>query len=409
MRRKTAALLCCLLLLLQLAVPPAKAENSVYFTAVSESVLPLADDTMPFWKNGYLYIPVNIFTGNAWRSLEISYVYLSDQTVILCRGNRSLTFEGGKDRVKGSDGVIRRPGMVERGGIPFVPAALVASFFDLKYSVMTVPRGHLVWLRRPNFGLSEAYFADAASSNMEFCYNQYLKAKTPPKPPAPPTPPKPKPPVIADPVRPVPPAHSVHPVDTVEEPKEPEKTISGKRLYLCMEGSSRTQARLNGVLDELQRRNVRATFFCTVDFLEQQGDLLRRMMASGHPIGILVQCGDQTHSAEEQLRLGNQALKQATCSKTRLVYLRNADETAWKVARRAGFCCLQPDLDRSGYGMLAASNVDSFLKRTDAVQGKQVTVWLADRAGPAGIRAFLTAAGQAEDQFSPLTERSIRR
>ena len=48
-------LLCCLLLF-QLAFP-AKAAGSVYFVAAEESVLPVTDATMPFWANGYLYVP----------------------------------------------------------------------------------------------------------------------------------------------------------------------------------------------------------------------------------------------------------------------------------------------------------------------------------------------------------------
>ena len=35
----------------------------MYFTAVNKSVLELSDATMPFWSDGYLYVPSTIFTG----------------------------------------------------------------------------------------------------------------------------------------------------------------------------------------------------------------------------------------------------------------------------------------------------------------------------------------------------------
>ena len=57
-KRWAMGLLCCLLLF-QLAFP-AKAAGSVYFVAAEESVLPVTDATMPFWANGYLYVPASV-------------------------------------------------------------------------------------------------------------------------------------------------------------------------------------------------------------------------------------------------------------------------------------------------------------------------------------------------------------
>ncbi len=72
MKRRAAALLFCLLLVFQLSLPPARAAERVYFTAVGSYVLPLSDNTMPFWSGGYVYIPSSIFTGAAREALGIS-------------------------------------------------------------------------------------------------------------------------------------------------------------------------------------------------------------------------------------------------------------------------------------------------------------------------------------------------
>ena len=73
MKRRAAALLFCLLLVFQLSLPPARAAERVYFTAVGSYVLPLSDNTMPFWSGGYVYIPSSIFTGAAQYSMNSVY------------------------------------------------------------------------------------------------------------------------------------------------------------------------------------------------------------------------------------------------------------------------------------------------------------------------------------------------
>ena len=91
--KRRAALILGLLLVFQLALPPARAAERVYFTAVGSYVLPLSDNTMPFWSGGYVYIASSIFTGTGRESLGISQVLNSDQgRLVLYSGGRSLTY-----------------------------------------------------------------------------------------------------------------------------------------------------------------------------------------------------------------------------------------------------------------------------------------------------------------------------
>ena len=73
MRRKLLAALACAALLIQLSVP-AGAAGTVYFTAVNMNVLELSDATMPFWSDGYLYVPGSVFSGYS-KDLGVSYSY----------------------------------------------------------------------------------------------------------------------------------------------------------------------------------------------------------------------------------------------------------------------------------------------------------------------------------------------
>lgn len=137
MKRRAAALLLAVLMALGLSTLSAAAGRSVYFLAVNDTVLPLNDETMPFWENGYLYIPSTIFAGDVYKELEIGYIpNQSRQLLVLYTAGKSLHFLWRTyARYSGNS---YYPGAVERNGIAFVPAALVAEFFDLSYSVTSV-------------------------------------------------------------------------------------------------------------------------------------------------------------------------------------------------------------------------------------------------------------------------------
>ena len=367
-KRKWVALALSLLLAFQLAASPrAEAANYVYFVAAGENVLPLTDATMPFWQGGYLYIASSIFNGTTREALNVGYARNAQNTMVVLYNSQAkyLAFEREKNYAYDADGNSFYPGAVYRNGEIYVPASLVAKFFGLQYSVNKVNtvvngqrlQGELTWIRQPGNVLTDKYFMDAASYAIASRYETYLKEKKPQD-------------VLTFP-------------DTT--PQEPAGVdMEGKRIYLCLTACDNTAS----LLDTLDRYGVQAAFFCTPEFLEQQGDLLRRMTAAGQAIGILVDAGDEKRTVEEQLEMGNQALRQATCGGTRLVRLENGNEETLLGIQEAGYRCLEPDLDRSRYDLRSASNADSLL-RVLARRGDDVTVWLTDRVDAAGLRNFL--------------------
>lgn len=371
MKQRAAALIFCVLLVFQLAVPPARAAGTVYFIAANNEVLPLSDETMPFWSGGYLYIPASIFTGTLRRYFGISYSYKpSSQTAVLYNsvGDHSLIFDLRETYTMDREGNISYPGGILRNGIPFVPAYLVAKYFNFNYSVTEVKYGYLVWLRLPGFGLTDKEFADAATYNMVRRYEEYLK-------------------------------ETAEQGSVTPGASSTPNTASGKRIYLCMEADDTTSA----MLDVLDRYEMQAAFFCTPEFMKSNGALLRRMVATGQTVGILVDGEKENQTVEEQLREGNQALELATCGKTRIAVVKNGDDTAVQAAQTAGFYCLEADLDRSGYDLRSSSNATALLQKISAKRG-DVTVWLADTANTAGLRAFLAAAQDADRRCLAATE-----
>ena len=193
MKKRAAALALCLALCLALApaaAEAAEAAGSIYITAAGNDILPLDDATMPFWSDGYLYVASSIFTGQVNKSLGVAYLPSSVSNPNLCilyAGTRSLMFDINGNFVRDTDGNVSFRGAIRQGGEVFVPASVVAEFFHLEYSVtpLTVSTaggasyGALVWLRQPNFGLSEKHFINAAFSQISMRYEQYLRERQP--------------------------------------------------------------------------------------------------------------------------------------------------------------------------------------------------------------------------------------
>lgn len=377
LRRRIILLLLALLLLIQTGPVTAEAAGSVYFTAVNKDVLDLTDSTMPFWSGGLLYVPSAIFA-NRRKELGLSYSYnAAKQVLILYSNDNYLTFDTNKEYAEDKAGNLYFQKPIRRSGVLFLPIDVVASSFSLHYSSMEVPRGYLVWIRSDSANMPENIFADASYYRMEDKYNRYIKSKE-----------------VVVPEEPV----TVVPEEPPEEVEEP-TAVSGKRIYLCIRASD--AERVSAQLDVLDSLGEPAAFYCTLDFLEEQGDLLRRMTAAGRSIGmVLNRSGGQ--SLAEQAAAGNQALFQATCGKTRLVYLEGGSERTSEELTAAGYRCLRPGLNRAGQSLTNLSGAITLLRRVSERTGT-VSIWLPD-ISENGLRAFLTAASEEENQFLSMTE-----
>lgn len=384
MKRRAAALILCLLLAFRLSLPPARAAERVYFTAVGSYVLPLSDNTMPFWSGGYVYIASSIFTGAARESLGISQVLNSDQgRLVLYSGGRSLTYNLSANCALDNDGAAYYPGAIQRNGTVFVPANTVSRYFDLVYSVIEVKHGSMVWLRQPSYEVPDKLYADAAQYSMNSVYDDYIRAKES-------APPEGGPGGNS---RPASPSGS----------QDPAAGLEGKRIALCFQAG--TSASL--LADALESYDAGAAFFFTPEEMERQGGTLRRLAAQGQSIGVLADAGDPDRTVAEQLEAGNAALFRATCGKTRLAYVRGGGAQALQAAEEAGFRCLRPDLDRSGTALRNASGALELVRRLGSWQGN-ASVWLGDAAGPSGLRSFLSAAQEAGGVCAAYTETGLR-
>lgn len=384
MKRRLGILLLCVLLALQVPVLTARAEDRVYFTAAGSYVLPLSDNTMPFWSGGYVYVASSIFTGAAREALNVSQVLDSSQEwVVLYSGGLSLTFNLSANCALDNDGNAYYPGAIRRNGTVFVPANTVSRYFNLVYSVIEVEQGSMVWLRQPSYTMPDKLYADAAQYQLNTVYADYLRAKeaAPPKGNTPGTAARPNTPAAAE---------------------DPAAELNGKHIALCLTAGSDVSA----MADALGSYDAGAALFFTPEEMARQGEVLRRAASAGHSIGILVNAGDPERTVAEQLEAGNEALFRAACCKTRLAYVQNGGAQALQEAAELGFHCLRPEVDRSGHALRNASGAQSLLQRLAGRRGSD-SVWLGEDVNSVGLRAFLAAAREAGGVCVAYTETGV--
>ncbi len=365
MKKKIGAAILVLVLVAQLLSLPSAAAEQVYFTAVNESVLELTEATMPFWSNGFLYVPSTVFSDSGELNFSDSR-NLTKQTMVFwmpSQGNNALVFNLGKGTVTDGNGESKSPGAIVRGSSVFLPVGLMASAFGLTYTNIPVSHGYMVRVRNGRSVLSDAIFADAATTQMEARYQHYLQSK------------------------------STTQGDDPEEEGPQEEETQGKRLYL---GILADDTQLVGqLLDSLDQYHCQATFYCTETFLESGGSLLRRMIGSGHSVALAVESPQSAAACNELLSV-------ATGGKTRLVYDPEQRGTG-KTLEEAGFCQLRADVNWTGTGLWGYTTAASLLSKTGARSGNCVA-WLGDQTNAAGLSAFLQMALARDDRMLALTE-----
>lgn len=277
------------LLALTLLPAPAHAVEQIYFTAVNITIMPLTADTMPVWIDGVLYVPYTVFDDHSngapqWMNLGAYGSYnTTKQTVSLYNRQGTMMFDLVEDTCYDLNSGRTYPSpAITRNKIPFVPVGQVCSFLGLTYSYLTVPQGILVRIKSSSNSLSDADLIDTGKdtlNNRLWEYNNQNSAYTPPATDSPPLPP---------------------------ENNSPE-TIP---LYLgvrCERGGSAA-----ALVNSFDAQSVRGLFFFSPEQLEAQDDLVRRLLATGHSVGLLLNGGTLDES-REQLARGEGILREMAC------------------------------------------------------------------------------------------------
>lgn len=345
-------------------VMPASAAN-LYFTSINDSVALLTSDTMPFWSGGILYVPYTVFdsTKNGIGvSLGLSASYNQDSGIATVYNlkQQMLSFDLNtgicRDDMTGTTYSARA---VMRSGKPYLPLNMVCSFFGLEYSYNQLPyvsQGYLVRIKGPDTVLSDAEFIDAGQNQINKRLRDYTQSL-----------------ISAETTDPVPPSRPSAP---------PEVDSSNTATYLAVRCESGEG--LPEILDALDQAGRYALFFLSPQTIEGEGDLVRRILGTGHSVGILAE-------DEEGLERGNLALEEAACTRTTLACVpayAGLEERGWVRWEETLF--LEPS-DTVGGSAFASSVIGRL--------GNRPTVYLTLEGGDNAARVLPTLLRQLSRNY----------
>lgn len=309
-KHRVLSFLVAVVLFLGLSAPvPASAAN-LYFIGLNDNVPPLTAGNMPFWSGGTLYVPYTVFDANLNGSHINLGLYTSynrtGNTVTLFNLRQMLIFDLNNGTCRDDmTGIVYTSRAVMRNGRPYVSLKMVCDFFDLEYSYNPLPyisQGYLVRIKSADAVLDDAWFIDAAQDLINIRLKEYTRSLSSA--------------ATADP--------SVSPdpgTATPEPPQEPDGVNTA--VYLAFR--CRSADGLADVLNTLTGNSCSAVFFLTPQLLEEEGDLVRRILGTGHSVGILADSGEDVR---EELRRGNRALEGAAHARTTLAYAAAGQQSA---------------------------------------------------------------------------------
>jgi len=286
-------------LFLGLSLPMPASAASLYFTSINDSVTHLTADTMPCWSGGTLYVPYTVFSAktngiNVSLGLDARY-NRNNNTVAIFNLKQMLIFDLNSGSCRDDlTGVTYASRAIMRNGKPYVAVNMVCSFFGLEYSYNQLPyinQGYLVRIKGADTVLDDATFIDAAQRVFNDRLRDYTQSLSPAESsnaPAPAAPSVPSAPVVVE-----------------------ENDVAAYLAFRCDSAEG-----LSSILNSLDATGQYALFFLSPQVIREEGDLVRRILGTGHSVGILARDGD-----EETLLQGRAALEELAHTRTTLAYV----------------------------------------------------------------------------------------
>lgn len=347
--RRLPALACALALVCALVLPAAGSSGSVpiYLLAANDKFCDLGG-IQPLSSGGVIYIPYSTFDRNMTGvDLGVYYGITPERGTVLTLYALSgmLTFYVHQIRCEDNQGNVMNFHAILRNGIPYVPAAEVCRFFGLQYSYLpTADRGICIRITSPTSPhLDDNSFLTSARGAMTTRYQQILQSMSP---------------------QPDLPTVSTPPTSPVTS-RPPDVSTGDVRVYLCLNASA-----FQGDVTSLFPAGVYALLLYTPDSLASQASQVRRAVAAGHSVGLLL---DGTLGSEDALRdleRGNALLGHIARIRTRIVSVSGSASP------------LREELEREGWAVWTPSH-------TSALTSSTVRSVLGSR--PSTVRLDLTA------------------
>lgn len=377
-KKRLLTLLCAAVLVLGPGLAgTAKADTvEIYLMAENDQMLTLPLEAMPTWIGGSLYVPYTAFDWTATGvNLGVSYGQIQGDggnSFMLYSLSGTLTFDLNAGTCVDRSGQQLEMRAVSRNGWIFVPLASVCSYFGLRYSYTPTNYGTLIRITNGQERLGSE-FIQYAQDSMRSRYNAYMKQLYPDNTPQPSVQPTPVPTPTPSPG---------------EEPERAELTVYF--AFQCTGGGG-----VADILDRLETEGVKALFLFRPQELEENEENLRRIVGSGHALGLSVG-GTTLTQVEEELAQGSALLERLVRLKPHTVYLEQAGRDVASALLGEGWACWSPQLDQTGDTRSAATRSSALMNTFDSRTGS-VRVMMDDRPGTADVLARLLPRMEGED------------
>lgn len=368
--KAAAALALCALVMLA-AMPKAQGAT-VYFMAVNDRLLDLSASTMPATVGGVLYVPYTMLsTSTTGVNLGVYAVYSSVKNNVLVYSSRNqLIFDLQADQTYDLNGQTYEERAIVLNSTVYLPIARVCSVFsEIDWSLSSTDYGYLVRVRSSSAVLEDSAFISAAARMMESALTRYQQEN----------------PVAAATESPAAPSPS------------PSASVSGADASVYLAFTQTEGGLLETVLDALAAQDCRGLFFLTAEQLEQQDDLVRRLIGSGHFVGLCLtaQTGEE---ALEELERGRALLSAIAHCRLAVALAEGLDEDGLAQVEETGCVCWQTTTDGRDLEGTASARAGVLTQQLANGESARNYLLLDDQAGST-LAALLSLLKQADYQL----------
>lgn len=316
----------CAALALGIALPAFGAPGTVYLMAVNEKVLDTTVENIPTVIGGVLYVPYTMLSvRDSGINLGVSALYSTTRRTVLVSGGQSgVVFDTQSNTAEDIQGNPVSARAMVRNSMVFLPIDWLCSYFGtISCSRIQTAYGTLIRVTNGSAVLRDADFVDAASNQLEEKQRAYLRSLTPesPAPTAAPT---------------APPAPSRAPAESAP-PLRAEVLLA---LRWGEQGEAMTAM--------LENRGERALLLFPWDSLGEQDEAVRRAVAAGHTVGLLL-TGESPEDCLAQGSEGRRLLAELARYPVLVVSAPELDGAGRAELARAGYALWTADLLGDGF------------------------------------------------------------
>ena len=347
-----AALVLCLGVLT--ASLTAFATETPHFLAINENLLQLEDRYIPMIADGLYYVPYHALDiSSTGVDLGIYPVYNpAIRALTIYNREKVIVFDLAAGTCTDREGMTYTARAVTRNGQIYIPAKFICDYFGLKYSYFPDTKfGPMIRICSASAKLPDRIFLAAAQMQMEDRLRDWRKnqaAVTPtPTPTSTPTPAEP----------------TATPGPEVTPTPPPVVDKSDVSTYLAFRVEQ--DDGVTGILDQLERHQVKGVFFFPADDLARYDRTIRSVLIAGHAVGLSLSGeteDDLMAGGEEASRL----LRQIAYIQVHTVLLPDGvDAQAASGLREGGWLVWQTDVDARFDGQRVIAQAEEVKSRME--------------------------------------------